>query len=374
LYWLRHDDGFASDVIDYYNVGGEEENIYALQWSDLVGTQIFHEAGDDFASYNYDRDFTTSNVSNTRDWHVSVRDAVLLHYTLDERFDGNLNFQYPGDEINQDTNPERIDLSDPAEAAEWAIIGEPYENPVDCVLSEWSDWGLCVYADDCIKSDYYLQTRIRTREITTPASGGGVCHLPIVEDFYRFTHRSAESNDVAFNEDVGNGFYWLNSSQVSGNGPSDWLNRGADYQHGGGFAVRVDYTNRGAIKDPVFKISKINLWDPRLWAVDWVNDISLNTNADVSNPRILSWTVLSRLVLTLLSLARLVISLLLRTTMVASSLAPLSRLALRSTLTSSLRSVAISPSGPSGRAALPIAMVIGPVVSVSASVRFTVVR
>lgn len=49
--------------------------------------------------------------------------------------------------------------------AEVAIIGTPYEEPVDCELSEWSEWGLCTWQHDCQTSDSWLQTRIRTRQI-----------------------------------------------------------------------------------------------------------------------------------------------------------------------------------------------------------------
>jgi hypothetical protein len=47
---------------------------------------------------------------------------------------------------------------------------EPCETPVDCVVSEWSDWSACSGG---------IQTRTRT--IITPASGGGI-PCPVLEE------------------------------------------------------------------------------------------------------------------------------------------------------------------------------------------------
>eukprot|EP01128_Nolandella_sp_AFSM9_P001762 TRINITY_DN12178_c4_g1_i1.p1 TRINITY_DN12178_c4_g1~~TRINITY_DN12178_c4_g1_i1.p1 ORF type:complete len:6628 (+),score=1299.15 TRINITY_DN12178_c4_g1_i1:1306-19884(+) len=66
---------------------------------------------------------------------------------------------------------------------------------VDCKLSEWSTWGKCTYADSCKDSSFWLQTRIRTREIVTAAANGGNCYLPLVEDWYQFTSRDPRLGD-----------------------------------------------------------------------------------------------------------------------------------------------------------------------------------
>jgi hypothetical protein len=227
------------------------------EWDDVAG-YIYGEDG--WFGYNYPQYYEYLYADSGQYGYypgtygfVSSREVVLLHYTVEW--------------------PELID--EPAEAAAQVLIPQPYLTPRDCELSEWSDWGLCTYEDDCIVFDYFLQTKIRTREVVKAAHGGGVCHLPLVEDFYRFSHRQGgQGNDIRYNSNTGF--------------ESVWQNFGNDHQHGGGIGVRVDYTGKSYTGN-VFDIKSVLLWNPSEWNVTgtWSEEILYNGANDA---RALAWT------------------------------------------------------------------------------------
>jgi len=209
---------------------------------------------------------------------LSGREIALLHYAAD-------NF---------------MDVAAPADAAAIALHGSVYNNPVDCILSEWSDWGKCTYADDCIQKDFFRMTRIRTRTVIQQAANGGVCHLPLVEDFYRFNHRNSDKNFWAPVDASWDGTGGQFDSQDYGL-PKIQYNFGADYQHGGGFPVRVDYThlNFGEI---TYDINNVLLWGPEDWSYEYLGNSFFNPGTfpglnpqpsgefTVNDPKYLSWT------------------------------------------------------------------------------------
>jgi len=245
---------FSSVMMTVFSMASPQFTNFTAQyeWDNVIG----HISGaDGYFSYTdptYGSSVPSDNFIDPN-VHLSSREVVLLHYTTDSP----------------------LDIVSPADAAALVLIPEPYLMPQDCELSEWSDWGICTYEDDCIVFDYFRQTKIRTREVVKQATGGGVCHLPIVEDFYRFAHRQGnQGNWIEYNVDTGF--------------ESVLQNFGTDFQHGGGLGYRVDYTGKSYTGN-VHQIQDILLWNPFQWNVTgtWSNGYLYNGASDA---RALAWT------------------------------------------------------------------------------------